>query len=93
VDVCISVISTERHGCDAPAVYFFLKSMVKKIIALVSCVLLTFAACVVWNMAPEWGKATDTNVQLFDAIAVILLFTALCCSVFYYDKKNEQKDR
>lgn len=64
--------------------------MVKKIIALVSCVLLTFAACVVWNMAPEWGKVTDTNAQLFDAIAVILLFAAICCSVFYYDKKNEK---
>lgn len=67
--------------------------MMKKIIALVACVLLTFASCVVWNMAEIWGKATDTNAQLFDAIAVILLFSALCCSVFYYDKKNEQKDR
>ena len=62
----------------------------KKIIAVAGCVLCTFSACVVWNLAEYLADTTDTNAQLFDAIAVILLFTAMCCSVFYYDQKKKR---
>ena len=60
----------------------------KKIIAIIACILCTLGACIVWNEAEVWATATDTNAQLFDCIAVLLLFTALCCSVFYYDQKK-----
>ena len=63
----------------------------KKIIAVVACILCTLVACIVWNYAEVLADATDTNAQLFDCGAVILLFTALCCSVFYHDEKK--KDR
>lgn len=62
----------------------------KKIIAVVCCVLFTLGACTVWNYAEVWAKATDTNASLFDCIAVILLFSAMCCSVFYYDQKKKK---
>ena len=63
----------------------------KRIISVVACILLTLTSCVVWDMAEVWATRFDTNAQLFDCIAVILLFTALCCAVFYYDEK-QQKD-
>ena len=66
------------------------KKLYKRIISVIACILFTIASCVVWNLAEVWAEATDTNAQLFDCIAVILLFTAMCCSVFYYDQKKEK---
>ena len=61
----------------------------RKIIAVVSCVLCTLGACALWNYAEILANKLDTNEQFFDFAAIILLFTALCCSCIYNDERKK----
>lgn len=63
----------------------------KKILAVILCLVFTWGACALWCFAEALAESTDTNAQLFDALAVICLFGGLCCSCWYNDERKNAK--
>lgn len=63
----------------------------KKILAILLCIIFTWGACALWNWAEVWAEATDTNAQLFDAFAALSLFAALACSCWFNEERKNGK--
>lgn len=63
----------------------------KKILAILLCIVFTWGACALWNWAEVLAEATDTNAQLFDAFAVICLFAGLICSCWFNEIRKDEK--
>jgi len=61
----------------------------KKILAIILCMIFTWGACVLWNWSEAWAEATDTNPQLFDAFAAIALFAGLACSCWFNEERKK----
>ena len=65
----------------------------KKLLPILFCIFFAWSGLAIWNWAESLAEITDTNAQLFDAIAALLIVAALSCSCWYHDIKKYEKSK
>ena len=70
--------------------------MIKKILAVMGCLILLLSALVVWDMGPVWAEEFHKDVRTFDCVAALLAILAFIPSVFVIDDEaadDNKEDR
>ena len=64
----------------------------KKVISVVLFIVFTWGAIAVWNWADVLAETTQTNAQLFDAIASFLLLLAIVFTCVFNDEQKKSRN-
>lgn len=64
----------------------------KKIIAIVLCMLSTWGAIIVWNFADMWSGRIGVSHIWFDLISCILFICGVLTSALANDRKKEVRN-
>lgn len=67
--------------------------MKKKLISIVLCVVFTFGAVLTWDQADVLAERFHTSDNLYEGIATVLIFAALCCSVVFNEERKNTANR
>lgn len=70
---------------------FLIKFIMKKIIAIILCMVFAWGSLALWNWAEILAEATDTNAQLFDFFAALCFIVSMCCSCWFNETRKNEK--